>query len=244
MQPKEVSEVQRAFSTGASNFSSHHMDPKDDNFSVFSNGANNFSFLSGFSDEGEGDRDQQTDHSLPSSNQSTSVPSTGAHRTLLASAASGAKLPFSSISKVIPALTTKSTKAESPSDGGGGGGGGYGEGDPDRSSTIHNSFVAEAAQSRAKPPPGATSSSNEQREKSANEKQMISQNKFFIRHRFEDEDEKGNTLCKFQCLVYWSKQFEAVRQCYFNEADNENYIRSLSTSNRWTAQGNALYYAW
>ena len=74
-------------------------------------------------------------------------------------------------------------------------------------------------------------------EKSANEKQMISQDKSYIRSRFDDVDEKGNVICKFQCQVYWAKQFEAVRQCYFQDVDNENYIRSLCMSSSWTAQG-------
>eukprot|EP01035_Chromulina_nebulosa_P017670 gene17670-23259_t len=69
------------------------------------------------------------------------------------------------------------------------------------------------------------------------EKQLLSQRKSHIKHRFEDIDDKGNVLCKFQCQSYWATQFEALRFAYFNERDNEHYIRSLSMSNRWVTQG-------
>ncbi len=85
--------------------------------------------------------------------------------------------------------------------------------------------------------PSNSSRSGEFTGKSTNEKQMISQNKSYIRHRFNDTDEDGNVTCKFQCQIYWAKQFEAVRACYFKEEDNENFIRSLSMSSRWSAQG-------
>jgi hypothetical protein len=79
---------------------------------------------------------------------------------------------------------------------------------------------------------------NESNPKSPNELQMISQDKSYIRHRFDDFDDKGNIICKFQCQTYWAKQFLAVRSCYFKEFESdENYIRSLSMSSRWTAQG-------
>eukprot|EP01038_Epipyxis_sp_PR26KG_P010221 gene10221-13751_t len=77
--------------------------------------------------------------------------------------------------------------------------------------------------------------------KSNNEKQMTSQSKSYIRHRFDDVDERGNVLCKFQCQIHWAKQFEAVRACYFNDYDpdsnNENFIRSLAMTSRWSATG-------
>ena len=73
--------------------------------------------------------------------------------------------------------------------------------------------------------------------KSKTEKQMTSQYKSYIRHRFDDCDDKGNVLCRFQCQIYWAKQFEAVRSCYFKDYDNENFIRSLSMSSKWFAQG-------
>jgi hypothetical protein len=73
---------------------------------------------------------------------------------------------------------------------------------------------------------------------SPNEKQMMSQDKSNIRIRFNDYDDRGNLICKFQCQIYYAKQFEAVRTCYFNEEDSrENYIRSLAMTARWVAQG-------
>jgi hypothetical protein len=73
---------------------------------------------------------------------------------------------------------------------------------------------------------------------SANEKQMTSQDKSIIRHRFDDYDDRGNLISKFHCQVYYAKQFEALRSCYFKEEESrENFIRSLATSSRWSAQG-------
>ncbi|RYH31547.1 hypothetical protein EON65_02425 [archaeon] len=73
---------------------------------------------------------------------------------------------------------------------------------------------------------------------SPNERQMISQDKSNIRVRFDDYDDEGNMLCKFQCQIFWAKQFEAVRNCYFKEEENrENFVRSLAMTNRWVAQG-------
>ena len=69
------------------------------------------------------------------------------------------------------------------------------------------------------------------------EKQLVSQRKSHIKHRFEDKDDKGNVICKLQCQAYWATQFEALRSIYLNDRDNEHYIRSLSTSHRWVAQG-------
>lgn len=67
-----------------------------------------------------------------------------------------------------------------------------------------------------------------------------------IRHRFEDVDERGNTLCKFVINIFWASQFEAVRVGYFSELEagdlgscdhNEGYLRSLSMSSKWVVQG-------
>ena len=92
---------------------------------------------------------------------------------------------------------------------------------------------------------------------------MISQNKSYIRVRFDDMDDRGNILCKFQCQVYWATQFEAVRACYLKDAGspparseaggvaatgavpeaaaglsfNDNFVRSLAMSERWSASG-------
>ena len=55
--------------------------------------------------------------------------------------------------------------------------------------------------------------------------------------RFEDVDTDGQMLCKFQVQVYWAKQFEAVRKCFFGEDQEANFIRSLSGAARWQATG-------
>jgi hypothetical protein len=73
--------------------------------------------------------------------------------------------------------------------------------------------------------------------RSQNEKQLMSQDKCYIRHRFDDLDERGNVSCKFQCQTYWAKQFEALRTCYFKGDDREGYLRSLATSRAWAALG-------
>jgi hypothetical protein len=73
--------------------------------------------------------------------------------------------------------------------------------------------------------------------RSQNEKQLMSQDKCYIRHRFDDLDERGNVSCKFQCQTYWAKQFEALRTCYFKGDDKEGYLRSLATSRAWAALG-------
>jgi hypothetical protein len=81
-----------------------------------------------------------------------------------------------------------------------------------------------------------------EKEMSTNEKQLTSQDKSIIRHRFDDYDDRGNLTCKFQCQVFYSKQFEALRCCYFDEDNSDgckdNFIRSLAMSARWSAQGN------
>jgi hypothetical protein len=69
------------------------------------------------------------------------------------------------------------------------------------------------------------------------ERQMLSQRKLHARHSFEDIDDKGHTLCKYICTSYWAGQFEAVRAGYLKEEDNVGFIKSLSMSSRWGAQG-------
>jgi hypothetical protein len=75
----------------------------------------------------------------------------------------------------------------------------------------------------------------------ANDKQMMSQDKSDIRIRFNDYDDRGQLLCKFSCQVYWAKQFEALRKCFFKDESGtdslDNFIRSLAMSARWSAQG-------
>lgn len=86
----------------------------------------------------------------------------------------------------------------------------------------------------------------------SNEKQLMSQDKSNIRIRFDDVDDRGTLLCKFSCQIYWAKQFEALRTCYFRDTHDstygssntgnsnearENYLRSLALSARWSAQG-------
>lgn len=87
-----------------------------------------------------------------------------------------------------------------------------------------------------------------------NEKQLISQDKSNIRVRFDDYDDNGNVICKFNCQIFWAKQFEALRHCFFIEdkttaasspafpldhtsPTRESYIRSLALSASWATQG-------
>jgi len=104
------------------------------------------------------------------------------------------------------------------------------------SSDLNSSFDADDV----KVPPGnrlPLPSNSTTKEKSLNEKQMLSQDKSYIRHRFDDVDEKGTLMCKFQCQTFWSIQFEALRQCYFQGEDSSCFVRSLAASRDWCAQG-------
>lgn len=83
----------------------------------------------------------------------------------------------------------------------------------------------------------ARNKADQSSQRSQNEKQMVSQDKSYIRHRFDDHDDRGNVVCKFQCQTYWAKQFEAVRACYFKGDERESYLRSLATSKSWATQG-------
>jgi 1-phosphatidylinositol-3-phosphate 5-kinase len=71
------------------------------------------------------------------------------------------------------------------------------------------------------------------------ERQLLSQQKTHVKHRFADVDGQGNTLCKFVCQAYWATQFAAVRQAYIGlgEAEELGYLRSLSMARPWNAQG-------
>lgn len=69
------------------------------------------------------------------------------------------------------------------------------------------------------------------------EKQLLSQKKTHIKHRFEDLNDRGEVMHKFQCHVYWATQFEAIRSIYLKDIENEEFIRSLSTINNWNTKG-------
>lgn len=66
---------------------------------------------------------------------------------------------------------------------------------------------------------------------------MISQKKSQIRIQFADKGLRGNTICKFVCDIHWAAQFEALRAAFLKEEDNDGFIRSLSMTSRWLAQG-------
>lgn len=202
------------------------MDAKEGNFSVFSGGNTNFSVFGGdFTDEA--DREGQSNQDITGSrtNRQKSVDGHTGGSSILNH--NGIKLNISSsISKVMPSLSAISGRSNAQ---------------PQISTQLpsvpeYSNAPGNRSSTRNIPKVDPTNAS---REKSPIEKQMVSQNKRIIRHKFEDRDEKGNVACKFQCYVYFAKQFEALRQCYFNEKDNENFIRSLSMSRRWTAQGDS-----
>lgn len=69
------------------------------------------------------------------------------------------------------------------------------------------------------------------------EKQLSSQRKSHIKHRFIDDDEKGSASCKFICHTFWACQFEALRAAFLEDDGDEGYIRSLGASAKWQAQG-------
>lgn len=101
--------------------------------------------------------------------------------------------------------------------------------------------------------------------RAAREKQLLSNRKTHIKHRFEDVDNKGLPVCKYICHSFWATQFEALRVTYFenmnifaddqatppeknNKGNNinspnaalhssEGFIRSLSASVDWQTSG-------
>ena len=64
-----------------------------------------------------------------------------------------------------------------------------------------------------------------------NETQMRSQQKSHIKHGFFETTSSGNI--KFICYTFWATQFRAIRSTYFNQADDDFYIHSLSESLAW-----------
>ena len=89
-------------------------------------------------------------------------------------------------------------------------------------------------------------------QKIKDEKQLLSQRKTHIKHRFEEVDSKGIAISKYVCHTFWATQFEALRAAYFESLDNsesescenknpmhssEGFIRSLSTSADWKTTG-------
>lgn len=69
------------------------------------------------------------------------------------------------------------------------------------------------------------------------EKQLSSQRKSHIKHRFVDTDERDSVSCKFICHTFWACQFEALRAAFLEDDSDEGYIRSLGASAKWQAQG-------
>ncbi|CAN0187402.1 unnamed protein product, partial [Phaeothamnion confervicola] len=94
---------------------------------------------------------------------------------------------------------------------------------------------------------------------------MRSKHKSHVKHRFNDTDEKGNTVCKFVCQAFWASQFHALRRACTSggvgaeaaaesrgegsvasrgggtaaaKADiEEDFVRSLGVASRWDAKG-------
>jgi 1-phosphatidylinositol-3-phosphate 5-kinase len=90
------------------------------------------------------------------------------------------------------------------------------------------------------------------------ERRLLQRGKSHIKHHFRDVDEKDQTLCKYVCTSYWATQFQALRRVFLggSEAtpssgkqperegdefghldDDSGYIKSLSTSFFWEANG-------
>jgi hypothetical protein len=72
---------------------------------------------------------------------------------------------------------------------------------------------------------------------SSRESILTDRRKTHIKHRFSDFDDKNNITCKFICHVYWAMQFQALRAEFLDDDEDEGFIRSLSLSSRWNAQG-------
>lgn len=66
---------------------------------------------------------------------------------------------------------------------------------------------------------------------------LTERRKTHIKHRFSDFDDKNNITCKFICHIYWATQFQALRAEFLDDDDDEGFIRSLSLTSRWNAQG-------
>ena len=64
-------------------------------------------------------------------------------------------------------------------------------------------------------------------------------------HKFKDVEqsgrdsgrENGRVYCNFEVTTYWAGQFEALRAGYLGEDENAGFIRSLATSQWWSAEG-------
>jgi hypothetical protein len=66
---------------------------------------------------------------------------------------------------------------------------------------------------------------------------LTERRKTHIKHRFSDFDDKNNITCKFICHIFWATQFQALRAEFLDDDDDEGFIRSLSLTSRWNAQG-------
>jgi len=92
------------------------------------------------------------------------------------------------------------------------------------------------------------------------ERRLLQRGKSHVKHHFRDVDEKNQTLCKYVCTSYWSTQFQALRRIFLGEGgalggeggggrvaaeegdfshldDDSGFIKSLSTSFFWEANG-------
>jgi hypothetical protein len=72
---------------------------------------------------------------------------------------------------------------------------------------------------------------------SSRESILTERRKTHIKHRFSDFDDKNNITCKFICHIFWATQFQALRAEFLDDDDDEGFIRSLSLTSRWNAQG-------
>lgn len=80
----------------------------------------------------------------------------------------------------------------------------------DNQEKRHESISKDTTGSAA--PPSADDLADE-----LNKKMLLSRRITHIKDRFDDRDSKGTTVCKFQCISYWSLQFEAIRRAYFKK---------------------------
>lgn len=71
------------------------------------------------------------------------------------------------------------------------------------------------------------------------ERQMILQRKTHSKLRFSSVSTRGQSSqhMQFLCTIYWSTQFFALRRVYFNDADDDGFIQSLTSTVPWMTEG-------
>jgi hypothetical protein len=119
-----------------------------------------------------------------------------------------------------------------------GGLGSNADGESDNGAAPQLSSIQEASSSdNEKEPNGPATGEPTSPQPISRESILTDRRKTHIKHRFSDFDDKNNIMCKFISTIYWAVQFAALRAEFLDDDDDEGFIRSLSLSSRWNAQG-------